>query len=48
MATWALSLSVVLYLLTAADFAWRGDWAMSVAFACYGIANVAFVVVALR
>lgn len=43
MKLWALAAAAVLYVMTAVDLAWHGQWWMALAFAAYAVANVGFI-----
>ena len=43
MSTWALGAAGVLYLITAVDFAMKGNWWLALAFIAYAVANVGFI-----
>lgn len=39
----ALGIVSLLYVLTAVDYVHRGDYGMALAFVCYAVANVGFI-----
>lgn len=48
MSGWQLIVAAVLYAWVARDYADNDRWALSVAFICYAVANLAFAVDAIR
>ena len=48
MGAYALIIVTCLYLVTAWDFASKGNWPLAIAFASYSAANLGFIWAALR